>query len=100
MPIDEMYGEIREVFIAQCEPHQFEEPWDFLPSHDDVRCLPAEPASLTLSRQGFTLPERPGKTDPARDPADRSLSPFPERIGADRGNYCRHPSQNPAGACS
>lgn len=48
MPIDEMYGEIREVFIAQCEPHQFEEPWDFLPSHDDVRCLPAEPASLMM----------------------------------------------------
>lgn len=48
MPTDEKRSEIREAFIARCNPHQFQEPWDFLPAHDEVRCLPSEPARLML----------------------------------------------------
>ena len=46
MLAENVVREIRELVVAQCDPYQFPKPWDFLPVHDDVRCLPAEPAAL------------------------------------------------------
>jgi hypothetical protein len=46
MPVAEVCSSIREAVVAQCDPYQFSEPWEFLPVHDDVRYLPADPARL------------------------------------------------------
>ena len=46
MRADDARSEIREAFVARCDPHRFDEPWAFLPAHDDVRRLPDDPTTL------------------------------------------------------
>lgn len=49
--MDDLRSEIRNAVVAQCGPYQFDKHWGFLPAHDEVRCLPADPTTLiaTLS---------------------------------------------------
>jgi len=49
MPMDDLRGKIRDAVVAQCDPYQFDEPWGFLPAHDDVRCLPVDSAMLVTA---------------------------------------------------
>ena len=38
--------EIRETAVARCDPYPFDGPWTFVPVHDDVLRLPADPTRL------------------------------------------------------
>jgi hypothetical protein len=49
MPVDDVCSEIRQAVVARCDSYQFGDPWEFLPTHDDVRCLPGDPAGMLTS---------------------------------------------------
>jgi hypothetical protein len=51
MPNDDVRHEIRESFVARCDSFQFDELWNFLSAHPDIRRLPADPASLLAELQ-------------------------------------------------
>jgi len=51
MPNDDVRHEIRESFAARCDSYQFDELWNFLSTHPDIRRLPADPASLLAELQ-------------------------------------------------
>lgn len=46
MPGDDARIEIRDAVVACCDPGSFDAPWTFLPAHDDVLRLPADPTRL------------------------------------------------------